>query len=364
MRAGRALGQFPVEGKEIFQVLVAPLGRRRGPGHFQAAGDGVATFTGAKFVAPAKALLLKTGCFRLRTNVVGRASTVSLAESVTTGDQRHGLFVIHGHAAEGFADIPRRSDRVRHAFRAFRVHVDQAHLHGGQRVFQITFATGGAAFFVSVVLRLGHQGAVARLLHFLLRAVTLFAAQPGGFGTPIHVFFRFPDIRATTGKTEGLEAHGFQRHVTGEHDQVGPGNLAAVLLLDRPDQATCLVQADVVRPAVERRKPLLTGTGTATAITGAVSTGAVPGHTNEQRAVVAKIRRPPVLRPGHDVAQVLLDRFEVQTLELFGIVKALAHRVGERRMLVQNLQIQLLGPPVTVGGAAAGSVVEGAFRFS
>ncbi len=364
MRACRALGQFPFEAKEVFEVLVAPFGRRRSPGHFQAAGNGVATLAAAEFVSPAKTLLFKASCFRLRTNVVGRAGTVGLAEGVTTGDQRHGLFVVHRHATEGFTDIPCRSNRIRYTFRAFRVHVDQAHLHGGKRVFQIAFATGGTAFFVGMIFRLGHQRAVARLLHFLLRAIAFFTTQPGGLGTPVHVLFRFPDIRATTGETEGLEAHGFERDVTGQHDQVSPGDLAAVLLLDRPDQAARLVQADVVRPTVERRKTLLTGTCTATTVACAVGTGAVPGHTNEQRAIVAEVCRPPVLRLGHDVAQVLFDRFHVKALEFLGIVETLAHRVGERGMLMQDLQIQLLGPPVTVGGAAASSVVEGAFRFS
>lgn len=109
---------------------------------------------------------------------------------------------------------------------------------------------------------------------------------------------------------------------------------------------------------------MLTSTCTATTIACAVGTGAVPGHTNEQRAIVAEVCRPPVLRLGHDVAQVLFDRFDVKALEFLGIVETLAHRVGERGMLMQDLQIKLLGPPVTVGGAAAGSVVEGAFRFS
>jgi DNA-binding LacI/PurR family transcriptional regulator len=34
----------------------------------------------------------------------------------------------------------------------------------------------------------------------------------------------------------------------------------------------------------------------------------VPGHANEERAVVAEVRRPPVLRVGHQRDQVLLQR--------------------------------------------------------
>ena len=55
-----------------------------------------------------------------------------LAEGVAAGDQRDGLFVIHRHAREGLADIARRGDRVRVAVRAFRIHIDQAHLHGAR----------------------------------------------------------------------------------------------------------------------------------------------------------------------------------------------------------------------------------------
>jgi hypothetical protein len=45
--------------------------------------------------------------------------------------------------------------------------------------------------------------------------------------------------------------------VAGEDHQVGPGDLVAVLLLDRPEQAARLVEVAVVRPAVERREALL-----------------------------------------------------------------------------------------------------------
>jgi hypothetical protein len=45
-------------------------------------------------------------------------------------------------------------------------------------------------------------------------------------------------------------------HVAGEDHQVGPGDLVAVFLLDRPQQAARLVEVAVVRPAVERRKAL------------------------------------------------------------------------------------------------------------
>ena len=63
-----------------------------------------------------------------------------LAESVAAGDQRHRLFVVHRHARKGLANIARRGHRVGVAVGAFRVHVDQAHLHGGQRICQFAVA--------------------------------------------------------------------------------------------------------------------------------------------------------------------------------------------------------------------------------
>ena len=89
--------------------------------------------------------------------------------------------------------------------------------------------------------------------------------------------------------------------------EVGPGDLAAVLLLDRPEEAARLVEADVVGPAVERREALLAAARAAAAVTDAIGAGAVPGHADEEAAVVAEVGRPPLLRVGHQRVQVLLD---------------------------------------------------------
>ena len=45
--------------------------------------------------------------------------------------------------------------------------------------------------------------------------------------------------------------------IASEEDQVGPRDLAAVLLLDGPQQATSLVKGDIVGPAVEGSETLL-----------------------------------------------------------------------------------------------------------
>src|SRR2546425_9305612 len=122
-------------------------------------------------------------------------------------------------------------------------------------------------------------------------------------------------------------------------------SLPAILLPDRPKQSARLVEADVVGPTVEGRKALLAGTGAAAAVADAVRAGAVPCHANEQRSVVAEVRRPPILRVGHQRHEVLLHGRQVEALELFGVIEALAHRVGQGRVLGRILRVSLMGPP-------------------
>ena len=77
-----------------------------------------------------------------------------------------------------------------------------------------------------------------------------------------------------------------------------------------------------------------------------------------------EVRRPPILRIGHERREILLHRREVKALELFRVVKVLAHGIGFRGMLVQEFEFQLLRPPVAVSGAAVGSaIVERTFGF-
>ncbi|EFF49395.1 type II secretion system protein C [Xanthomonas citri pv. aurantifolii str. ICPB 10535] len=357
VRAGRALAQLPLETEQMVEVIVAPLRRRGGPGDFQAAGDGVGALAASVAVMPAQALAFQLAGFGFGTHVVGRAGTVGLAEGVAAGDQRHGLFIVHGHAREGVADVARRGDRVGVTVRAFRIDVDQAHLHGGQRVFQIA----GMRHLAVVVL---HQHPV-RFVHARRAArIAFVATQPLGFAAPVQVLIRLPGVFAAAGKTEGLQAHRFQRDVAGENHQIGPGNGLAVSLLDRPQQAARLVQADVVRPAVERGEALLPTSAAATSVANAIRAGAMPGHAHEQRAVMAEVGRPPVLRIGHQRVQVLLERLQVQALERVGIVERRAQRVGFARMLAEQIHAQLLGPPIAIGGSGTDDgVVERALCF-
>src|SRR5579871_1204626 len=66
VRARRTLGQLPLIAVEILEIVVAPLHRRRGPRHFNAAGDRVRAFARAEAVLPAEALLLDRSALGLR----------------------------------------------------------------------------------------------------------------------------------------------------------------------------------------------------------------------------------------------------------------------------------------------------------
>ena len=184
----------------------------------------------AAAVLPAQTLRLGAGRRRLDVHAVVRlVRAVHLAKGVAAGDQGHGFLVVHGHAAKALADLLRRGQRVRHAGRAFGVHVDQAHLRG-------------AHAFAQVALR-----------------VVAVTAQHLRFRAPVHQL-GLPVIAAPAGKAEGLEAHVLHGHGAGQHHQIGPGDLPAIFLLQRPQQAPGLVQVGVVRPAVQRVKAHLPAT--------------------------------------------------------------------------------------------------------
>ena len=287
---------------------------------------------------PAEALLGQPCALGLGAHEGGVARAVRFAEGVAARDQRDGFLVVHRHPGESHADVVRGFHGVRLALGPFRVHVYQAHVRGAQRVVEVTLAVE-----------------------------TLVGAEPFFFGAPVHVLFRLPRIRAATGETEGLEAHRLQRDVPRQHHQVGPGNRVAVFLFDRPHQATSLVEVGVVRPRIQRREPLLPGARTAATVTDPVGAGGVPCHADHQAAVVAEIGWPPVLTVGHQRRQVRLQRLEVELGERLGIVEILAHRVGQVRVLMQDLEVKLVGPPVAVRAGPLRdrcATGEGAFRCS
>ena len=327
--AGGALAQLPIKTEEVFEVVVAPLRGRRGPNAFQSARDGVGSSAGVEGVLPTGALLGDGGPCGLSTDVLaGIGRTVCFSKGVSAGDQRHGLLVVHGHAAEGLADVAGGGEWIGVAVGSLRIHIDEAHLHGGEWVFQ-----------------------------FALTLVAL-VGEPFRLGAPIDVLLGLPYIGAATGKAEGLEAHALQGDVAGEDHEVGPRNLLAVLLLDGPQQAAGLVEVGVVRPAVERRKAQHAGAGATAAVADPVGPGAVPSHANEEGAIVSPVSGPPVLGVGHQGGEVLLDRSQVEGLEFRSVIEVLAHGVGHAGMHAEDAEVELVGPPIGVAGAAAGTVIE------
>ncbi len=173
-----------------------------------------------------------------------------------------------------------------------------------------------------------------------------------------------PNVFAAKSKSIGLEAHRFISHVARQHDQVGPADAVAVFLFDRPEQATRLVEVGVVGPRIERRKALVTRARTAPAVGNAVSARGMPGHADHQTAVMPPIGRPPVLAVGHERRQVFFERRHIQLFDFFAVVEIGPHGVGLGVMLVQDVQIQRLGPPRLGGvggtGMGIGTVHDGA----
>src|SRR3546814_2973956 len=98
---------------------------------------------------------------------------------------------------------------------------------------------------------------------------------------PVDVLFGFEHVDPAPAEAEGRPAHRFYGDVAGHDHQVGPAQLAAVFLLDRPEQAARLVQIGVVGPAVERREALPAGRRAAAPVAGAICARAVPGHRSE-----------------------------------------------------------------------------------
>ena len=170
-------------------------------------------------------------------------------------------------------------------------------------------------------------------------------------------------ILAPAGEAERLEPHRLQGDVAGQDHQVGPRDLPAVLLLDRPEQPARLVEVCVVGPAAERRKAQHARPRAAAAVVDAVRARTVPRHPDEERPVVAEVGRPPVLRGRHHRLDVLLQGIEVERLELFGVVELLAHRIACRVVRVEGVQVQLIRPPVAVRPAAERFARERALLF-
>ena len=317
-RACRALGQFPLIAVQGLQEGVVPRRWCRRPDDLEAAGDRVLAHAGAERALPAEALQFEGAALGFGTDEVAVARAVGLADRVAPDDERCRLLIVHRHATERLADVLGGSQRIRLAFGALRVHVDQTH---GRR------AEGIRKFPVSGIALVGAQPGL------------LFAEED---------FLGFPDVFAPEAEAERLQPHGFVGAVAREDDEVGPRDLLAVLLLERPEQPARLVQADIVGPAVNRGEALCAFAAAAAAVGNPVGACGVPAHPDEQSTVVAVVGRPPVLRSRHQLEHVALECLDVELAEFLGVVEGVAHRVGLWRMLLENGQVHLIRPPVLV----------------
>lgn len=138
-------------------------------------------------------------------------------------------------------------------------------------------------------------------------AVFVAIGEESLLGAPIDGLVRLPCVDAATAIAKGWEAHVLERHIAGKDNQVAPRDLAAILLLDRPDQPPGLVQAGVIGPAIKRCKALLAHARPSTAVKGAVCACAMPCHTDEETTVVAEVGRPEVLGVPQQGLEVGLD---------------------------------------------------------
>jgi len=73
---------------------------------------------------------------------------------------------------------------------------------------------------------------------------------------------------------------------------------------------------------------------------------------------MAKVCGPPILRVGHQLAQVVLQSRIVELLEGFAIAEARIERVGFGGMLVQQVDAELLGPPVAIAANLGTAVIH------
>jgi len=63
---------------------------------------------------------------------------------------------------------------------------------------------------------------------------------------------------------------------------------------------------------------------------------------------VPVVGRPPVLRGRHHVLDVVLHGVEVEGLERLGVVEVVVVRPDVAGVLVEDLEVQLVRPPVLI----------------
>src|SRR5262245_56978766 len=91
LRARRTRGRLPPVLEKVLEVIVAPPGRRRGPGDLEAARGGVGAHTGFVAALPTETLFLEIAALRFGADACRRARPMGLAERVSAGNQRDRL---------------------------------------------------------------------------------------------------------------------------------------------------------------------------------------------------------------------------------------------------------------------------------
>ena len=224
------------------------------------------------------------------------------------------------------------------------VHVDQAHLVGAEGVLELP---SGPA--VPLVL------------------------EPLLLDSPVHVGLGSEGVHPSASEPQRLDAlevvahHALDRDVSGEYDEVGPGELRAVLLLDRPqDHVAGLVKIGIVRPRVQGREPDVSGVPAAPTVEDTIGTGGVPSESDHEGRVGPVVSRPGRVRRCDRGVDVSSELSEVDALELRLVCGGLAQRrelrrdrgrggmgnarrSGRRGVLGEMAEVYLIGPPVLVG---------------
>jgi hypothetical protein len=88
------------------------------------------------------------------------------------------------------------------------------------------------------------------------------------------------------------------------------------------------------------------------------------GHSSRRALSRLALSGQPILRSGHHGVQVTDHRIEVYAIEFLGVIETRPHRIGERGVLVENLEVQLVRPPVAVRVPAGRPARDWAFAVA
>ena len=74
----------------------------------------------------------------------------------------------------------------------------------------------------------------------------------------------------------------------------------------------------------------------------------MPCHTDKESTVVTPIRWPPILRLCHQVGEVFLEGWDIKLLQLFVIIEISAKWIRLGVMLMENVEIESVRPPICI----------------